>query len=91
MQRIQHGRRRKLPQGARYVGRPSRWGNPFMVKIHGRQAALELFRDKVSKMSPGARSAWLYPLRDASALACWCKPGEACHADILIEFLGEEQ
>ncbi len=29
--RIQFSRREKLPEGAVYVGRPSKWGNPFVI------------------------------------------------------------
>jgi len=45
-QRIQRKRTKgwRMPEGAVYVGRPSRWGNPFSVEKHGRAAALEYFR-----------------------------------------------
>jgi len=29
-------------------------------------------------------TSWLRPLRGKN-LACWCKPGEPCHADVLLE------
>jgi hypothetical protein len=32
VKRIQMRRGVKLPPGARYVGRPSRWGNPYRVE-----------------------------------------------------------
>ena len=38
-------------------------------------------------MSEAEREAWLAPLRQATALMCWCKPDELCHADVLIEYL----
>lgn len=30
----------------------------------------------------------LSELRDKN-LACWCEPGEACHADVLLEMANE--
>lgn len=90
MKRIQYRRGMKLPEGARYVGRPSRWGNPYKVKLHGRERALQLYRERVERLSPEARRIWLEPLRGATALACYCKPDETCHADILIEYLEKE-
>lgn len=29
-----------LPSGAVYIGRPSRWGNPFIIGRHGDRAAV---------------------------------------------------
>ncbi len=77
-----------MPPGAKYVGRGTQWGNPY--KDGNRETNVELYRiwldalfvsfgeDEVRK--------WLKPLRNATALACWCKEGEACHADVLVEF-----
>ena len=35
-------------------------------------------------------SADLHELRGKD-LACWCKPGEPCHADVLIEVANQER
>jgi len=45
-QRIQRKRTKgwKMPEGAVYVGRPGRWGNPFSEWTFGREKALEYFR-----------------------------------------------
>ena len=32
---------------------------------------------------------WLFELRGKN-LACWCKPGEPCHADVLLELANRE-
>lgn len=36
-----------MPEGAVYVGRPTKWGNPFwhVARFHGLDRALELFRN----------------------------------------------
>jgi hypothetical protein len=83
--RIQRQRRRgwRLPATAVSVTRPGRWGNPFRIGKDGdRVQVVQRFetyaRDRLAK-EPG----WLDPLRGKD-LACWCPPGEACHADILL-------
>lgn len=44
--RIQRKRTKgwKMPEGAIYVGRPGRFGNPFPVDIYGQERAVDLFR-----------------------------------------------
>ncbi len=34
----------RMPEGAVYVGRPTKWGNPFDVAKYGREKALEYYR-----------------------------------------------
>ena len=91
MQRIQCKRTKgwRKPAGAVYVGRGpnSQWGNPYKVNLYGRERAVALFRREVEAMPEAEREAWLAPLRQATALMCWCKPDELCHADVLIEYL----
>ena len=37
----------RIPAGAIYVGRPSLWGNPFVVKQLGRDLCVTLYRNSV--------------------------------------------
>jgi hypothetical protein len=65
-----------------YVGRPSRWGNPFIVGRHGSRATVVgKYRQWVCEQ-PGLMDA-LPGLRGRD-LACWCAP-LPCHADVLME------
>ena len=65
------------------VARPSKWGNPFSLVEYGRQDALERYRRYIAeKVREGAFDP--SELRGKN-LACWCKPGLDCHADILLE------
>ncbi|MCI0583392.1 MAG: DUF4326 domain-containing protein [Chloroflexi bacterium] len=86
--RLQRSRRRgyRIPQGAAYVGRPSRWGSPFAVGSgpgeYGRIEAVRLFRIYAEDSRRPAD--WLEPLRGRD-LVCWCALGRPCHADILLE------
>ena len=76
------------PAGAVYVGRPTRYGNPFPVAEFG-VLALERFRaHALARLD--ADPAWLLPLRGKDLL-CWCRAGTHCHADILIELANKPQ
>lgn len=71
----------RAPDGAVYVGRPTRWGNPFvggdaeeLVEAYRRS-----FRDRPNLVElVRAELAG----RD---LMCWCPESQPCHADVLIE------
>lgn len=49
--------------------------------------AVRLFRAYLDDMDPRDLAELLEALRGASALACWCKIGDPCHADVWIERL----
>jgi len=76
-----------------YIGRPSKWGNPFShlsdtlaeFRVHSRNEAIEKYKD------------WLlfgegqYLLKDLSELegkilGCWCKP-KRCHGEVLASII----
>jgi hypothetical protein len=64
-----------------YIGRPSKWGNPFSKG--SRSEKLEQFRKWILTQPNLLNS--LHEL-DGKRLGCWCKP-KACHGDIYIELL----
>ena len=81
--RIQRSRRRgwRLPEDAVYVGRPTKWGNPFVLGRDGdRRRCVELYRER---LRPDLVAS-LDELRSKD-LACWCPLDEPCHADVLLE------
>lgn len=79
--RVLNKRKAKFAPYAIYVGRPTKWGNPFKV---GRDGDLETVLIKYHR--------WLFeegPIDDIEQLRgkdlmCWCAPNP-CHADILLE------
>ena len=71
-----------MPEGAVYVGRPSRWGNPYRVGFLTPAGAVFLYRTVVARDFD--RLGWLEPLRGRD-LACWCPLDQPCHADVLLE------
>ena len=70
------------PADAVYVGRPTRWGNPYSIGRDGtREEVIEKFRWLAEEPS------FSQVIRDnlrGKDLLCWCAP-EACHADVLLE------
>jgi len=74
--------RPRVPESAVYVGRGTPWGNPFRVKVHGRERALELFREYLRGRPELVERA----RRELAGqdVACWCQPGEDCHADVWL-------
>ena len=82
----------RKPEGAVTVARPSSWGNPFKlgesVEVDGetvtlgRERMIALYRRWLAD-----RPELIARARDELAghdLACWCPPGEPCHADVLL-------
>lgn len=75
----------KIPEGARFVGRPSRWGNPFKIGPDGtRDGVIELYR---RALLAGELSVSVEDVRRelrGRDLYCYCAP-EPCHGDVLLE------
>ncbi len=70
-----------------YIGRPSKWGNPFSHK-RGTQArfVVSTVQEAISKyeewvLQQPELMAALGELK-GKVLGCWCKPGP-CHGDVL--------
>ena len=71
------------PKDAIYVGRPSKWGNPYHIGISGtREEVIALYEDDL-KDALASNPHYLDELRGKD-LVCWCKP-LPCHADVLLE------
>lgn len=67
-----------------YIGRPGKWGNPFIIGIHGsREDVIDMYRKWIVNQKHLISS--LYELKDKK-LGCWCKPA-SCHGDVLVEMV----
>lgn len=78
----------QTPDTAVYVGRPTRWGNPFRVGVHGnREEVLDRY-ETWARRQLANDPYWLAPLRNKD-LICWCAPKE-CHADVLLKLMEEQ-
>jgi len=80
-------RRGDAPAGAVYVGRPSKFGNPFQIGRDGdREAVIEQYR--IWFYSAGNEALRRSARRELTGhdLVCWCSP-EPCHAEILLDYV----
>ena len=92
-QRIQRKRTigASIPLAAIYVGRPTKWGNPFRVGTGMCPTvadAVECYRLHVT-VGEG-RHLPFEELRGKD-LVCWCPAEQPCHAEILLELSNQEK
>lgn len=64
------------------------WMRFFPTKLEAQEHAVQRFRATVQ--DEGRRHMIRVLLRGRN-LACWCKPGEPCHADVLLEIANAEE
>lgn len=66
-----------------YIGRPSKWGNPYVMSEGAltREECVEEYRNDAMTGWPPFDD--LSELKD-KVLVCWCKP-LPCHGDVLAE------
>ena len=72
-----------------YIGRPSKWGNPFShkegtlakFKVSTRDEAVQKYREWLLTQPDLIQS---LPELRGKVLGCWCKPLK-CHGDVLAE------
>ena len=68
-----------------YIGRGSKWGNPFVIGRDGnREVVIEKYREYIM----GTELPEQVNELSGKTLVCYCKP-HSCHGDVLIELLGE--
>jgi len=85
----------RMPENTVSVCRPSKWGNPFKIGgvadcvapseyyiAHTQAEAVRLYREFVTER-PALVDDIRRELRGKN-LACYCKPGTPCHADVLL-------
>jgi Domain of unknown function (DUF4326) len=66
-----------------YIGRPSKWGNPFKIGKDGsREEVIQKYRRWILA-NPVLVAQVPTELR-GKKLGCWCKPNP-CHGDVLAE------
>lgn len=70
-----------------YIGRPSKWGNPFVIgpgidKEAAEHRATVIARYEAWLLEQPELMAALHELR-GKVLGCWCAP-KACHGDVLV-------
>jgi hypothetical protein len=76
-----------VPPGAVYIGRPSIWGNPFVIGKDGnRDEVIAKFEAYIR-----GRPDLLGQLNKLAGkdVVCWCAPAR-CHGHVLVEMANEK-
>ena len=67
-----------------YIGRGSKWGNPFIVGVHGNRGdVIKKYRQWIGE-NPSLLNCIRRGELDGKVLGCYCKP-KPCHGDVLVE------
>ena len=98
--RVLNKRTDRIPPDAVYVGRPSKWGNPYRIGSSKWRLGIPVGlgeNDKMTREECVERYKWRLFQTELGAtlrsqldelrgkdLVCWCAP-LPCHADILLE------
>ena len=87
-----------------YVGRPTRWGNPFFIGVDGdATVCVRRYADMLTPYHHHGKNSSLENLLLSIAnlediqnalrgknLSCFCLLGSPCHADVLLSIANEE-
>lgn len=91
-----------MPPNTVYVGRPTKWGNPFDWMTFNavgapkkRRKARDWYQDWIDgklDVYNDERDDVLGSVRELTGknLACWCPEDQPCHADILLQFANQQ-
>ena len=87
----------QAPLGTVKVARPSTWGNPFQIgmkpDLPSRAEAVRTYQEELLRGGLKDRDQQTLlsklPLLKGKRLACWCKSGVPCHADVLTNFAAQ--
>lgn len=69
-----------------YIGRPSKWGNPFTIGKDGSRSEVIAKYETFLRNSPELLQD--VPSLKGKVLGCWCSP-RPCHGDILVRLANE--
>lgn len=77
-----YNKRNTVPAGAVYVGRPSKFGNPFAMRSEADRIAVIAKFEAWMLSKPNLIESCKRELKGKD-LVCWCAPLR-CHADVLL-------
>ena len=100
--RIQRSRAKgfRMPSNTVYVGRPTKWGNPWRIGLvpcgcrSPGECSHNSFRCPTAGEAVATFRLWItqgayrrqfLPELRGKNLACWCPLDQPCHADVLLE------
>ena len=87
----------KMPENTVYVGRPTKYGNPFIANFVEpisnlfitNEMAVGRFESYFNNLSPTDKEKIIEDLKGKN-LACFCPLDKPCHADFLLEIVNAE-
>lgn len=92
MPKVYNKHHKNAPKGASYVGRPSKYGNPYGIgDVFGdRENILKLYANWLQAEIEHGNLTIEEIKKDLKGkdLVCWCAP-KPCHADILLKLANE--
>lgn len=100
MPKVYNKHHKDAPPDAVYVGRPTKWGNPYShipagnlarVYVESREDAVEKYRHYILMRLHNPDDILSEQLSELKGkdLVCWCAP-KPCHADILLEIANKD-
>ena len=75
-----------VPTGAVYIGRPSIWGNPFVIGKDGARDEVVAKFEGYVRSKPDLLAQ--LPKLAGRDVVCWCAPAR-CHGDVLVRMANE--
>jgi len=69
-----------------FIGRGSKWGNPFLIGIDGNRDEVIRKYEEWIREQPELMEA--IPELEGKVLGCWCSP-KPCHGDVLVSLCVE--
>lgn len=88
MPKLFNKRRDKIPKDAIYIGRPSKWGNPFILHSEYQREEILIKYLAWIDSNPKFKAEIIRELKGRD-LVCWCSP-KLCHGDVLIRIANED-
>lgn len=71
-----------------YIGRPSKWGNPFVIGIDGtRDEVIDKYIDWIITQSDLIEE--MKKELTGKHLICWCAP-LPCHGDVILNLINQD-
>lgn len=91
MKRVQRKRTAgwRMPPNTIYVGRPTKWGNPYKLSEYPLHQVLQLYENWI-RVQLLDHPCLLDELKGKD-LACWCPLDKPCHVDVILKILSEMQ
>jgi hypothetical protein len=88
--RIQRRRKKgwKKPPNTINISRPGKWGNPFVIGVHGTR------KEVIDKFTKEIAYKHVVEIRNelkGKDLMCWCPLDQLCHGDILLKIANGDQ